>query len=103
NEIRPPEGSRQSGDDRERRQRGTAVFAAQHDIEHLRSDDEHGVGMTRKGREQRDSPKREPTATPAFERVEQRDERERAREEEERVHTPVEPVKQKHPGTAGEK
>ena len=101
-EIGPPERNRRHGDHRERHEPSTPLLAAQRDVQRLRRDDEHCVRMARECCKQRDAPKRKPSPTAASEGAEQCDERQRAREQEQRVHPAVDPVEEEHPGAAGE-
>src|SRR6266508_1227775 len=101
-DVRPPE--RDSGHPyrREGQQCRPQAHAAQHDEESLTAEDEDRIGVARQHREQRESPEREPPSAAAIQCRQESEEREQAREEEQRVHPPVDALEEDDPGCGGE-
>ena len=59
--------------------------------------------MAREHQEQRETPKHEPESAATVERGQEREEREQAREQEQAVHPPVDPLEHEYPAPRGER
>ena len=101
-EACPPERDAEDEDGRERPGRLPQPLSPDQDVERLRCEHEHAVGVRRAHDEPRDRPER-PRAPPApLERPQQREVRDGAGEEEDAVHAAVDPVEEEHPRARGQ-
>ncbi len=96
-DVGPPEGQRHDRHRRERHQRGAEVPPPHQHEEHLRADEEYGVGMSRQHEDERGTPGGEAPWARFVERAQEREERDQAREEKEAVHAAEDAVEEEHP------
>ena len=75
---------------------------AREDIQTLRREDERPVGMRRDRRQGRGAPEPPPLPPATLEGGQEREVRQRARQQEERVHASVDPMKKEHPARRDE-
>ena len=79
-----------------------SLVLAQGDVDDLRGEHERAVRMRGDAQQRRGDPRSPAEASARLRRLEQREERQQAREEEEAVHPAVDPVEQQHPARRGE-
>ena len=100
--VAVPEGRPEHGDGGERDERRSRARARE-DIHDLRGEDEGSVRVRRDRRQDRHRPERPASLAALRDRGQEGDVRERAREQEEAVHPPVDPVEEEHPARRHER
>ena len=100
--VAPPERNGEHRDDHERRH-GFAESSCVEHVQTLRREHERAVRVRRDAREDRQPPENPAPPVAPFDRAEKCEVRQRGREQEDRVHAPVDAVEQEHPARHDER